>query len=110
MCVCLHPVRQAARLYASVPHYEMDQQSFIVASMGMLLCELLMLTHVQECHKTNTHIHNIHADTCAHIHDVLYKNRLDTVRLKLEWYLCIYIYIVRVFSHIVCYKQMQALF
>ena len=67
MCVCLHPVRQAARLYASVPHYEMDQQSFIVASMGMLLCELIMLTHVLECHKTNTRIHNIHADTCGHI-------------------------------------------
>ena len=48
---------------------------------------------------------------CTHtLYDVLYKNTLDTVTLKLEWYLCIYIYIVCMFSEIVCYKQMQALF
>ena len=38
MCLFFDSVRQAARLYDRLPHYEMDQQSFIVASMGMLQC------------------------------------------------------------------------
>ena len=111
-CVCVSIL--SGRLPDCMPVFHIMRWTNRASLLHQWVCSrMIMLTHVQECHMTNTHLHNVR--TCWHIcthtlYYVLYKNTLDTVRLKLEWYLCIYIYIVRVFSQIVCYKQMQALF